>query len=117
MADASEAHSDFPPGMVRYIVGFLRKGPHWGEGPEDEAERIQEAHVANNRRMRAIGAIAVAGPFLDDGDLRGLLFFRETSPEKIRALVAEDPAIAQGRLVLDLRPWLGFDGLRTNDPP
>ncbi len=111
------ATEEVPPGMVRYLVGFLWKGPHHGEGTPEERDRMQASHLANNAHLMEIGAAAVVGPFLDDGALRGLFIFREASVERIRALVAVDPAIAAGQLTLELRPWLGFDGLRTNPPP
>jgi hypothetical protein len=109
--------TDDPPGMARYVVGFLVKGPHWGEGSDEEQERIQAAHVASNQRLLTIGAAAALGPFLDGGSVRGLLVFRETSHERIRSLVAEDPALLTGRLVLELRPWLGPAGLSTTYAP
>jgi uncharacterized protein len=107
---------ELPPGMTRYVVGFLWKGPHHGEGSGAEREQVQALHLANNHRMRELGALALAGPFLDDGPLRGLFVFHETSLHRIRELTAEDPAISQGRLTLELHPWLGLEGLRTNDP-
>ncbi|MCI4326706.1 MAG: YciI family protein [Thermoplasmata archaeon] len=115
MRDGSES-GDFPPGMTRYVIGFLWKGPHHGEGSPAEQDEVQSLHLANTDRMRKLGALAVAGPFLDDGPLRGLYVFYETSVQRIRELAAEDPAISGGRLTLELHPWLGLEGLRTNDP-
>ncbi|MCI4336967.1 MAG: YciI family protein [Thermoplasmata archaeon] len=108
---------EIPPGMVRYLLGFLTKGPHWGEGSEAEREAVQREHVANNRRLQANGAQAVSGPLLDHSDLRGILISRDAPEARIRELVAADPAIASGPLRPELRPFLAFDGLRTNAPP
>jgi uncharacterized protein len=118
MAPPSEPEEEgLPPGMARYVYGVMRRGPHWGTGTPEENDRIQRAHVGNNLRMRASGHVLVAGPFLDSDDPRGIIIFRDLPEATIRALVADDPAIASGRLVLDLRPWLTYEGLRTDDPP
>ena len=41
--------------MTTYVLGILRKGPHWGEGTADERQRIQEGHQGNIRKMASMG--------------------------------------------------------------
>ena len=53
----------------------------------------------------------LVGPFLDDGDLRGLFVFDVQSVAEARALTETDPAIAAGRLKMDLHPWYGSAAL------
>jgi uncharacterized protein YciI len=50
------------------------------------------------------GKLILAGPFADEGDLRGMLVFRVDSPEEAKALAAQDPAVKAGRLVLEWHP-------------
>ena len=102
--------------MAHYVAGFLRKGPNWSAAETPESRAIQEGHLANIRRMADAGKLVVAGPLTDGGDLRGMLIFRNTTPEEAKALVASDPAVKSGRLVLELHPWLAGAGLRVNAP-
>jgi len=102
--------------MTTYVLGLLRKGPNWGTGTKEESERIQEGHMANIRHMAETGKLIVAGPLTDNGDIRGIFIFRAKSPDEVRDLAEQDPAIKAGRLVLELHPWFAAEGLRVNDP-
>ena len=91
--------------MTTYYVGFLYRGAKWTPEETAETRRLQEAHMANIRRMGAEGKLVVAGPFADNGDLRGLYVFRVGSAEEAKALVASDPAVQAGRLRFEIHPW------------
>lgn len=58
--DAPKAEPQFQ--MSTYVLGFLRKGPNWGQGSKEESARIQESHMANTRKMASTGKLLVAGP-------------------------------------------------------
>ena len=72
--------------------------------------------MANIRKMAATGKLIVAGPFSDDGDLRGVFIFKLKSVEEAKAMVDEDPAVKAGRLVVEFHPWFAAAGLKV-DPP
>ena len=91
--------------MTTYQVAFYRKGPAWTPGTTPELERLQSAHLAHIGRMADSGKLLVAGPFTDNGDLRGMLVFRVESPEEAKAMAEQDPAVKAGRLVLEWHPW------------
>ena len=55
--------------------------------------------------MADSGELVIAGPVERGGDLRGILIFRTGDADRIEELVAEDPAIQAGRLVLELHRW------------
>lgn len=93
-------------GMRPYVVAFLRKGPNRATDPP-EAERLQRAHLDNIGRLAAEGRLSVAGPFSDDGELRGLYIFNVSSVEEARSLTESDPLIQSGGLVMELHPWYG----------
>jgi uncharacterized protein len=97
--------------MSRYVVGFLRRGPKWSADDTPERRRIQDGHMAHIRAMAESGKLIVAGPFEDDGDLRGMFIFGVASVEEARALAGQDPAVQSGRLVLELHPWFAAKGL------
>ena len=68
--------------------------------------------MANIRKpRRGGGACPLAGPFLDGGDLRGLFLFEVATLEEAKALCETDPAVKAGRLVVEVHPWLGPEGL------
>lgn len=91
--------------MTTYFVGFLYRGPKWTPEVTPETTRIQEAHMANIRRMGESGKLLVAGPFGDDGALRGMYVFRVGTKEEAEKLVQSDPAVQAGRLRFELHPW------------
>jgi uncharacterized protein len=97
-------------GMRVYVMAFLKKGPNRGQDSL-EAARLQEAHMANIRRMAEEGTLVLAGPFMDDGDLRGIYVFCVSSVDEARKLTESDPAVKAGRLAMELHPWYGSAAL------
>ncbi|HZY69595.1 MAG TPA: hypothetical protein VFF67_01270 [Thermoplasmata archaeon] len=113
----AEPNDTIPPGMRTYLLGVFRRVPGRPEIDDAEADRIQRAHVANNRRLRADGTILASGPFLEESELRGILLFSErVTPDRAREQTAHDPAIREGRLILDLYIWMTPDRLRSEPP-
>src|SRR6266404_2104624 len=102
--------------MTTYVMGLLRKGPKWTPESNAYTRGIQEGHMANIRKMAATGKLIVAGPFSDNGDLRGVFIFKLKSVEEAKAMVDEDPAVKAGRLVVEFHPWFAASGLKV-DPP
>ncbi len=97
-------------GMRKYVMAFLKAGPNRTEDPA-AAVRLQNAHLENIRRMAKEGKLVLAGPFLDDGDLRGIYIFNVPTIEEARELTETDPAIKAGQLTLELHPWYGSAAL------
>ncbi|MDZ7685321.1 MAG: YciI family protein [Gammaproteobacteria bacterium] len=98
-------------GMAHYVIAFLKAGPD-RDKPKDEAARLQRAHLDNIQRLAEEGKLLLAGPFLGEGELRGIYIFDVQSVEEARALAESDPAIQSGWLVMELRPWYGSAALR-----
>lgn len=55
--------------------------------------------------------LVVAGPFGDDGTLRGIFVFRVASLDEAKTLAETDPAVKAGRLAIDMHPWLVPEGI------
>jgi uncharacterized protein YciI len=91
--------------MAAYQVAFYRKGPAWTPSTTPEHQKLQAEHLAHIGKMADTGKLIIAGPFTDNGDLRGMLIFRIESPEEAKALAEQDPAVKAGRLVLEWHPW------------
>lgn len=98
-------------GMKKYVMAFLKKGPKRDQDSLT-AIKLQEGHMANIQRMADDGKLILAGPFLDDGDVRGIYIFNVESVEEAEALTKSDPAIQAGRLSMELHPWYGSAALQ-----
>lgn len=97
-------------GMKTYIMAYLKRGPNRSQDSATAAE-LQRAHLDNINRMAQEGMLVLAGPFLDDGDVRGIYIFNVQTVEEAEALTKTDPAIKAGRLEMELHPWYGSAAL------
>jgi uncharacterized protein len=96
---------DLPPGMRRYYLCFLRRGPAWTAEESPQLARLQEAHLVHLTWLLQAGHSIVSGPVLDAGDLRGITIFRTDSLAAAQTLAAQDPAVQAGRFVVEIYPW------------
>ncbi|MCB0582187.1 MAG: hypothetical protein KDD10_23105 [Phaeodactylibacter sp.] len=99
-----------PYGMKQYVMAFLKAGPTRSQDSL-EAAQLQRAHLDNIRRLAEEGKLVLAGPFMDNGEVRGIYVFDVRTIEEAEALTATDPSIQAGRLVMELRPWYGSAAL------
>jgi uncharacterized protein len=98
-------------GMKSYVMAFLKAGPNRDQDSATAAQ-LQKAHLENIGRMAASGKLVVAGPFMDDMDIKGIYIFNVETVEEAKALTGSDPAIRAGRLVMELHPWYGSAALQ-----
>lgn len=97
-------------GMKKYVMAFLKAGPNRNR-TKQEAEELQRAHMDNIIRMAEEGVLVLAGPFLDDTEIRGIYVFNVTTVEEAEKLTNTDPAVKAGSLVMELHPWYGSAAL------
>ncbi|HEV8366894.1 MAG TPA: YciI family protein [Pyrinomonadaceae bacterium] len=103
--------TETPQKLTTAFLAFLVRGAKWTPEKTPQTEEIQKGHMANIHRLADMKKLVVAGPFGDDGVLRGIFVFRVDSLEEARALTLTDPAVQAGRLALDLHPWLVPEGI------
>jgi uncharacterized protein YciI len=96
-----------PLSLDMMYLGFLKRGPNRkeGDGESPEIQELQKAHIANINRLGEMKKLVMAGPFGDDGDLRGIFVFRVGSKKEAEELTATDPMIKIDRLRLELHSW------------
>jgi uncharacterized protein YciI len=96
-----------PARLETVYFGFLKRGPNRkeGDGKTPEVQELQKAHIANINRLAETKKLVMAGPFGDNGDLRGIFVFRVGSLKEAQDLAATDPMIKIDRLRLELHPW------------
>jgi uncharacterized protein YciI len=100
-----------PEKMTTAYLAFLRRGDKWTPEKTAATEELQKAHLANINRLAQMKKLVVAGPFGDNGTLRGIFIFKVGSIEEARELAATDPAVQAGRLALDIHPFVVPDGI------
>jgi len=100
-----------PMKLTTAYLAFLVRGDQWSPEKTPQTEEIQAGHMANINRLAEMKKLVVAGPFGDDGTLRGIFVFKVETLEEARALTLTDPAVKAGRLALDLHPWLVPEGI------
>jgi uncharacterized protein len=98
-------------GMRKYVFAFLKVGRNRSQDPDSTA-RLQQAHLKNIQRLADEGKLALAGPFLDGGEIRGIYIFNVESIDEAMKLTETDPAIQAGRLTMELHPWYGSAALQ-----
>lgn len=92
-----------------YFLVLLKKGPHRDQDSVTAA-KIQKEHIEHINAMAAAGKLNVAGPFLDEGELRGIFIFDSNSEEEVKKFCNEDAAIKAGRLTYEIHPWMTQKG-------
>lgn len=107
LAEALEADKY---GMKQYVMAFLKKGPN-RDLDSTAAVELQKAHMNNISRLAKEGKLVLAGPFIDDGDVRGIYIFDVKTIAEAKKLTETDPAIKAGSLTMELRPWYGSAAL------
>lgn len=100
-----------PQKMETAYLAFLVRGDKWTPDKTPETEAIQKAHLANIGKLADMKKLVVAGPFGDDGTLRGIFVFRVATLEEARSLANTDPAVQAGRLALQIHPWIVPEGI------
>jgi uncharacterized protein YciI len=93
-------------GMKVYVMAFLKRGPNRSQD-STTAANMQKTHLENINRLANEGKLVLAGPFMDNTDVRGIYIFNVTTVEEARKLTETDPAIQAGRLTMELHQWYG----------
>ncbi len=108
-AQATPAAPALPPGMKQYWFVMLKRGPKRDQSP-DEAKQLQAGHMANIQAYATMGKLQIAGPFMDDGDWRGIFILDVPDRAAAEAMCNDDPAVKAGRLACEVHPWLSQKG-------
>ncbi len=93
---------------------LLMAGPRRDQD-EATAERIQRDHFRHLFELESRGQLTLFGPVEDAGELRGIGVLTVETREEADALMAEDPAVAAGRLRVEVHPWFTRPGAALPD--
>jgi uncharacterized protein YciI len=92
--------------MKQYFMIFLTRGLNRTQDSA-KAAKIQEGHLNNITRLFNEKKLILAGPFLDDGNYRGIFILDTPTLDEATQLLQTDPAIKSGRLGYEIHPWYG----------
>lgn len=95
--------------MKTYYLVFLKKGPKRDQDSATSA-KIQSGHMAHLNKMYEEGKMDLAGPMMNDGDIRGICVYNVASMEEAKKLAESDPAVVSGRLIVEILPWYSQKG-------
>ena len=96
--------------MKRYYMGFLMRVVDRPELDSAKSAEIQAAHLAYMSQNAEDGVLMIAGPFGDDGDMRGVVIYDVATKAEADSIISNDPAVKAGRLRIDVKPWWAAKG-------
>ena len=101
---------DIPKGMKQYYIGFLVRGPNYASDmPKEERDALLQKHLAYIRSQAEAGKYKLAGPFLDHGNIGGMLIIDVPSEAEAKEIVSQDPMVQSGRMGLEIHPVMLAD--------
>ena len=97
--------------MTAYQLLVLKPGPDAAKLRETpDGGKLVQAHVGYLYKMAAAGTYAAAGPFLDGGDIAGIIFVKAPTPERAKEIEAEDPGVKAGMFTVEASSFLAPEG-------
>lgn len=107
---AADKNPSMPKGMKQYFFGFLVKGEKWNDTrTKDELAELMKQHLAYISSQAAAGKYKLAGPFLDNGQIRGFLIINAASADEAREIARGDPMVKAGRMAVEIHPAMFAD--------
>jgi uncharacterized protein YciI len=88
------------------IVIFHRPGPAWHAGKSLFEQPGVRAHVGHYQQWLAEGKLALGGPYTDGAGGGMMILSAGVGEEEARRFADEDPAVKDGTLIAELRPWI-----------
>ncbi len=95
--------------MKKYYLCIYKSGENKSQG-EEELSKLQNAHMAHLSNLAEDDQACIAGPFHEDGDMRGIIIMSVYSKEEAIELINKDPMVKAGRLSFEIHPFWAAKG-------
>jgi uncharacterized protein len=97
-------------GMKMYVFVLLKTGSNTSTD-KTLKDKAFEGHMKNIQMMADAGKLAVAGPFENGGNNRGIFILNVVSFDEARALLENDTAVKEKYLEPEMTLWYGSASL------
>jgi uncharacterized protein YciI len=97
--------------MTTYQLARFVRGPRYPEKRTPEQDAVFGEHVARMLRLIEAGTLATAGPFGDDGRVRGIAVVNAATTAEAEAVLGDDPAVKAGFMAVEITPWYAAKGI------
>ncbi len=95
--------------MKKYFLVLLKEGENRSQ-PDSIAGEIQKGHMANMNTLAEKGYLHIAGPMAEQGSTKGMMILSVPTIEEAQNMVAQDPAVIAGRLIMEVQPFWAAKG-------
>lgn len=107
--------TDTPNTLEKYSLLLAHQGEKW-DPKSPELPALVKQHLPYLIGLMHQGKLALAGPFRDDGELKGIFIYAVAMDEALK-LEAEDPLVKNGFFKLEGHPWATAKGVLAAGQP
>ena len=107
--------TDTPNTLEKYSLLLVHQGDKW-DPKSPMLPDVLKQHLPYLMGLMQQGKLALAGPFHDDGELKGIFIYSVPMDEAMK-LEAEDPMVKNGFFKIEGHPWATAKGVLAAGQP
>jgi uncharacterized protein YciI len=107
--------TDTPNTLEKYSLLLVHRGDKW-DPKSPVPQDLVKHHLAYLMGLMQQGQLALAGPFHEDGELKGIFIYSVPMDQAMK-LEAEDPMVKNGFFKIEGHPWATAKGVLAAGQP